>query len=30
MSAANNKRLIGEAIIQNIFEAKKNTDGGPP
>ena len=24
-SAANNKRLIGDAIIQNIFETKKNT-----
>src|SRR3984957_4418008 len=28
--AANNRRLIGDAIIQNIFEAKKNTEPGPP
>jgi hypothetical protein len=30
MSAANNKRLIGDATIQNIFETKKNTERRPP
>ena len=29
-SAPNNRRLIGEAIIQNIFETKKNTDAALP
>jgi hypothetical protein len=30
VSTANNKRLIGEATIQNIFETKKNTDRQTP
>ena len=29
-SAPNNKRLIGDASIQKIFEAMKNTGAAPP